>query len=149
VILGDQPVRLIGIAAEGVHDVGNLLPVTMIGAGNRVMMRHRDNPRPEVDEGEDDALRLLGDRLHSPQGVAQPVRLADRVLHVVRWFAGNLVDDEGHRGPRPDKEHQRCSKDSRNRVSGLPGLGHEIPDQSRSTDRAEHLCGRSGPCLPQ
>ena len=65
-IFGDEPVRLVGAAAEGVHHVGDLLAVAVIGPGDRIVMGDRDQPRPEVDEGEDHALRLQRDRVKAP-----------------------------------------------------------------------------------
>ena len=62
-IFGDQPVRLIGVAAQGVHHVGDLLAVAVVGAGDRIVVRHGDDPRPEIDEAEDHALRLHRDRV--------------------------------------------------------------------------------------
>ena len=55
-IFGDQPVRLVGAAAEGVHHVGDLLAVAMIRPGDRIVMGDGDQPRPKVDEGEHHAL---------------------------------------------------------------------------------------------
>ena len=79
-IFRDQPVRLVGASAEGVHDIRDLLAVAMIGTGDRIMMSDRDQPRAEVDEGEHHALGLKRDGVIAPQRVAQRVRLADRRL---------------------------------------------------------------------
>ena len=55
-IFGDDPLRLRLVAAERLHHVGDRLVVAMIGSADRIVMRGNDQPRSEVDEGEDHPL---------------------------------------------------------------------------------------------
>ena len=66
-ILRNDCLRLRLASAECIHDVSDLFAVAMVRAGHRIVVRNGDQPRPEVDEGENDAFRLLGDCASSPK----------------------------------------------------------------------------------
>src|SRR5206468_2092976 len=93
-IFDRELMRLVGRASPEVEHVGNLLAVAVIGPGDRIVMRDRDQPRPEVDEGEHEAPWLQRDRPQPPQRSAQIVGAADLLVARGRRGFGYLSDYE-------------------------------------------------------
>ena len=141
-------------AAEGVHHVDDLLAVAVIGAGDRIMMRDRDQPRPEIDEGEHHALRLQRDRPQCPTAMShRRLALADLRCRArsSAWLGNDSRRRSGTTRASADDDQQRPTPSTRtSRAVATPAAsGSEQPDQRRRADHGQHLRGGPGAGLPE
>ena len=137
-----------GIAAPGAHHVDDLGGVAVIGAGDGVMVRHRDQAGPEVDEAHHHAARLAVDRPERPQARAAAAGEVDRAS--IGGGRLRAAEEEPATGEADDdQQDQRDSADAQDHVSLAHDPGEDDPGEGGAAGRAEQMGGRAGAGLPE
>ncbi len=140
--------RLGFAAAKGFHDIHDGAVVAVIGSGDGIVPGRHDQPRPEVDEGEDGASGQRVDRRQPGDAGATAVGRQHPALGRPRFLGRNQPKHHRHRRAETDDRDQ-----DRHRV--LPFLGRAEPRRRnqdhdrRGSGQCHHLRRWAGPGLPE